>query len=267
MNRREIFVAAALGTGGMVLTGGKQAHAQTEGSRLARVLSSGTLRVGTTGDFNPMSFRDTASNSYAGYDIEAMTQLAADLEVEIEWVVAEWATITAGIAADRYDIFSGASVNVARARVAAFSVPYTEAGTVPLSLSANADRFATWESINQPGVRVAVSMGTVFEEQARAHFPDATIQAVQAPATGFQEVLSNRADVTITSNVEGGTLIERFPDLRILVPGSEMRNRRPFAYVVAQNDPTWLNFINTWVTLKRTEGFFDGLNRRWLGQV
>ena len=169
-----------------MLTGGKQAHAQTEGSRLARVLSDGKLRVGTTGDFNPMSFRDTATNSYAGYDIEAMTQLAADLEVEIEWVVAEWATITAGIAADRYDIFSGASVNVARARVAAFSMPYTEAGTVPLSLSANADRFGSWEAINQPGVRVAVSMGTVFEEQARAHFPEATIQAVQSPATGFQ---------------------------------------------------------------------------------
>jgi cyclohexadienyl dehydratase len=45
-----------------------------------------------------------------------------------------------------------------------------------------------------------------------------------------------------------------------------MRNRRPFAYVVAQNDPTWLNFINTWVTLRRTDGFFAGLNQRWLGQ-
>ncbi len=266
MNRRDIFVAAALGTGGVMLAGTNAAKAHPDQSRLARILSSGTLRVGTTGDFNPMSFRDTASNSYAGYDIEAMTQLAADLGVEIEWVVAEWATITAGIAADRYDIFSGASVNVSRARVAAFSVPYTEAGTVPLSLSANADRFATWESINQSGTTVAVSMGTVFEEQARAHFPDATIRGVQSPATGFQEVLSGRADVTITSNVEGGTLIARFPELRILVPGSEMRNRRPFAYVMDQNDQVWLNFVNTWVTLKRTEGFFADLDLRWLGQ-
>ena len=72
--------------------------------------------------------------------------------------------------------------------------------------------------------------------------------------------------ITFTSNVEGGTLVSRFPEMRILVPGSEMRNRRPFAYVVAQDDQVWLNFVNTWVTLKRTEGFFDGLNRRWLGQ-
>jgi cyclohexadienyl dehydratase len=267
MLRRDLFVAAALGTGTALLASGKRAEAQTAGSRLARVLESGTLRVGTTGDFNPMSFRDTTTNTYSGYDIEAMTQLAADLGVQIEWVVAEWATITAGIAADRYDIFSGASVNVARARVAAFSVPYTEAGTVPLSQAANAGRFTSWDAINAAGVRVAVSMGTVFEEQARRHFPDATIQAVQSPATGFQEVLAGRAEVTITSNVEAGTLVSRFPELRILVPGSDMRNRRPFAYVVAQDDQVWLNFVNTWVTLKRTEGFFAGLDQKWLGQA
>jgi cyclohexadienyl dehydratase len=267
MLRRDLFVAAALGTGGALLASSRQAEAQTAGSRLARILDSGTLRVGTTGDFNPMSFRDVTTNTYAGYDIEAMTQLAADMGVQIEWVVAEWATITAGIAADRYDIFSGASVNVARARVAAFSLPYTEAGTVPLSQASAADRFGTWEAINTAGVRVAVSMGTVFEEQARRHFPNATIQAVQSPATGFQEVLAGRADVTITSNVEAGTLVGRFPELRILVPGSEMRNRRPFAYVVAQDDQVWLNFVNTWVTLKRIEGFFAGLDQKWLGQA
>lgn len=268
MLRRELFAAAALGAGAALLVGTNPApaQAQTAGSRLARILESGTLRVGTTGDFNPMSFRDLATNTYTGYDIDAMTQLAADLEVSIEWVAAEWATITAGIGADRFDIFSGASVNVARARVAAFSLPYTEAGTVPLSLSANAEKFTSWEAINQTGVRVAVSLGTVFEEQARAHFPNATIVAVQSPATGFQEVMAGRAEVTITSNVEGSTLVANFPDLRILVPGSEMRNRRPFAYVVAQDDPVWLNFINTWVTLKRTEGFFAGLDRKWLGQ-
>ncbi len=267
MLRRDLFVAAALGTGGALLAGAQKAQAQTSGSRLARVLESGRLRVGTTGDFNPMSFRDTGSNERAGYDIEAMLQLAADMDVQVEWVAAEWATLTAGISADRFDIFSGASVNVARARVAAFSAPYTEAGTVPLAQAANAERFGSWEDINTEGTRVSVSMGTVFEEQARAHFPNATIQAVQSPATGFQEVLARRADVTITSNVEAGTLVQRFPELSILVPGSEMRNRRPFAYVVAQDDPVWLNFINTWVSLKRIEGFFSELDRKWLGQT
>jgi cyclohexadienyl dehydratase len=204
-----------------------------------------------------MSFRDPGSNEYKGFDIEAMTQFAADTGVKIEWVAAEWATLVAGVAANRFDIFSGASVSMARARTAAFSIPYLEAGTVPVVTKAGLAKFNTWESLNAPGVRVAVSMGTVFEDQARRHFPKSEIKAVQSPATGFQEVLAGRADATITSNVEASTL-------SLMGPGAEARNKRPFAFVVAQDDPVWLNYVNTWVGLKRIEGYFDMLEAKWL---
>ena len=50
--------------------------AAQEGSRLQEILESGTLRVGTTGDFNPMSFKDPGSNEYRGFDIDVTKQLA-----------------------------------------------------------------------------------------------------------------------------------------------------------------------------------------------
>ena len=108
-----------------------QSIAQTK-SRLAQILERGTLRVGTTGDFNPMSMKDTATNTYTGFDVEAMNQLAADMGVKIEYVPAEWATLVNGIVADRFDIFSGASLSMARAKTVAFSAPYLFAGTVPM---------------------------------------------------------------------------------------------------------------------------------------
>ena len=40
-------------------------------SALNQILSSGKLKAGTTGDFNPFSIRDTATNKYKGYDIYA----------------------------------------------------------------------------------------------------------------------------------------------------------------------------------------------------
>jgi hypothetical protein len=102
-------------------------------------------------------------------------------------------------------------------------------------------------------------------EQARQHFPRAQIRSVQAPATGFQEVLAGRADITITSNVEASTLTRRFDQLTLLGPEVSPRNKRPFAYVVAQDDPIWLNFVNTWIWLKKSEGMFDALEARWEG--
>jgi cyclohexadienyl dehydratase len=266
MLRRDLFVAAALGTGSALLASAQQAQAQTAGSRLARILDGGVLRVGTTGDVNPLSFRDVTTNSLQGYDIETMELLASDMGVRVEWVAAEWATITAGIAADRYDLFSGAGLSVPRARVAAFTVPINEVGTVPMAQAANAARFPDWDAINTPGTRVSILMGTTFDEQARRYFPQATIQSVQSPATGWQDVLAGRADVTLTSNIEAGTLVQRFPELAITVGPEGMRNRSARGYVVAQDDPVWLHFLNTWVTLKHIEGFYAGLNAKWLGQ-
>jgi cyclohexadienyl dehydratase len=265
MNRRELGRLAALGAVGGVALGAPQL-AQAQGaakSRLAQILERGSLRVGTTGDFNPMSFRDPGSNEYKGFDIEAMTALAAELGLKLEWVQTEWAAFIAGIAAGRFDIFSGASVNMARAKTGAFTLAYADVGTVPLALKPNAGKYASWDAINADGVRVAVSMGTVFEEQAKRHFPKATLRSVQTPATGFQEVLANRADVTITSNIEAATLVKRYDQLTVLA-GAPLRNKRPLAYVVAQGEPDWLNTVNTWVALKRAEGFFDALDEKWL---
>lgn len=240
-----------------------QAAAQTK-SRLAQILERGTLRVGTTGDFNPMSIKDTATNTLTGFDIDAMNQLAADMGVKVEYVPAEWATLVNGIVSDRFDIFSGASLSMARAKTVAFSNPYLFAGTVPMVSKKTGGKLTTWESINNPNVTVAVLMGTVFEQQARAHFPKAKVRAVEKPATGYQEVLAGRAQVTITSNVEAATLMKTYPDLQVVGNASNMRNKRPFAYPMPQGDDVWLTFVNNWISLKEAEGFFTGLEAKWL---
>jgi cyclohexadienyl dehydratase len=233
-------------------------------SRLTQILERGTLRVGTTGDFNPMSMKDTATNTLTGFDIEAMTQLAADMGVKIEFVPAEWATLVNGIVSDRFDIFSGASLSMARARTVAFSSPYLFAGTVPLVSKKTGAKLTTWDSINNPNVTVAVLMGTVFDQQARSIFPKAKIRAVEKPATGYQEVLAGRAQVTITSNVEAATLMKTYPDLQQVGSSAEMRNKRPFAYPMPQGDEVWLTFVNNWIALKTAEGYFDALEAKWL---
>jgi cyclohexadienyl dehydratase len=263
MHRPSQLIAASITLIAAFVAG--TAFAQAGGkSRLHTILEKGVLRVGTTGDFNPMSIRDTASNRYKGFDIEAMEQLAKDLGVKIEWVPTEWATLVAGITAGHYDIFSGASLNMARAKVVAFSDPYFEAGTVPLVQRTNAAKFNSWSDINQKGVNVAVLMGTVFEEQAKQHFPNATIKSIQKPANSYQEVLAGRAEVTITSNVEATTLMQTHPSLTLVGSTTEMRNKRPFAYPLPQGDTAWLTYVNNWVALKKSEGFFQALEAKWM---
>lgn len=253
----KTFLAALVGL--TVATGGAMAQST---SKLETILASGKLRVGTTGDFNPMSFKDPATGEYEGYDIDVVRQLAKDMEVEIEFVPTDWKTLVNGVVADKYDITTSASMNMARAKVAGFSEPYVEFGTVPMALGANAARFDGWESIDQPDVTVAVTLGTVFEQQAKSYFKNAKIVAVEAPARDFQEVLAGRALVSLTSNVEAAALKKTYSELTT-IKVDQARSRRPGAFLLAQADQVWINYVNHWVRLKHAEGYFAELMRKW----
>ena len=231
-------------------------------SGLPKILANGKLRVGTTGDFNPMSFKDPATNEYRGYDIDVVTQLAKDMEVQLELVPTDWKTLVNGVVADKYDITTSASVNVARAKVAGFSDGYVEFGTVPMTLKKNLAQFDGWQSIDKPEVGVAVTLGTVFEQQAKAFFPNAKIVSVEAPARDYQEVLAGRALVSVTSNVEAANLVKTYPEMAV-IPIDTARVRRPGAFLVRQDDQVLINFLNQWIGVQKLNGFFDQLYAKW----
>ncbi|SPH21393.1 Cyclohexadienyl dehydratase [Ascidiaceihabitans donghaensis] len=231
-------------------------------SALNEILSGGVLKVGTTGDWNPMSVRDPATNSYKGYDIDIMTQLAADLGVELEMVPTDWKTLVNGVVAGNYHMTGSASISPARLKAAGYSESYISVEMLPFTMADKADRFDSWESINQTDVKVATTLGTSFEKNVREWFPNAEIIVVEAPARGYQEVLSGRADAFITSNIEGATLLEKFQDLR-QIDVSEARAPTPIAMLLPQSDQVWINYINSWVELKKAQGFFKATAEKW----
>lgn len=239
------------------------APAAAQESTLTEVLEAGKLRVGTTGDWNPMSMKDPASGGYRGFDIDVMTELAKDLGVELEFVPTEWKTLVPGIVAGKYDVSTSASITTQRIRSAGFTDSYYTLGTVPLTRKENLDRFATWEDINQEGVIVAVTLGTSQEQQAKALFPKATIRTIEAPARDFQELLADRADVSVTSTIEASKLVEAH-DVLAIVPVEEPVAPADVAFLVDQGDQVWINYLNHWIRIKQNEGFFEALTEKWI---
>lgn len=243
----------------ILATSAVQASAQ---SALQEILSEGVLKVGTTGDWNPMTMRDVATNAYTGYDIDVMTALGADLGVEVEFVPTDWKTLVAGVTSGQYHITGSASVSPARAKAAGYSNSYFALVTVPLTLKENADRFTNWDDLNVEGVSVAATLGTTQEAQVKQYFPNATHRIVEAPARDFQEVLAGRADASITSNIEAATLVEKYENM-IIIPVDAGRSPTPVAMLLPQADQVWINYVNTWIALKTEQGFFQELGDKW----
>lgn len=231
-------------------------------SALQEILSEGVLKVGTTGDWNPMSVRDPATNTYKGYDVDVMTQLAEDLGVELEFVPTDWKTLVNGVVAGNYHMTGSASISPARLKAAGYSDSYISVEIYPFTTEDKIDRFSGWDSINQPDVKVATTLGTTFEKNVRDWFPNAEITVVEAPARGFQEVLSARSDVFVTSNIEGSTLLTKFPNLR-QIETEGPRAPTPIAMLLPQDDQVWINYVNSWIELKKAQGFFDATAEKW----
>lgn len=231
-------------------------------SALNEILNGGVLKVGTTGDWNPMTMKDVATNGYTGYDIDVMNQLATDLGVTVEFVPTDWKTLVAGVSAGTYHITGSASMSPARAKAAGYSSSYFSLATVPLINKKDADRFKDWADLDKADVTVAATLGTTQEKQVKEFFPNAQYKIVEAPARDFQEVLAGRAQAHITSNVEAYKLVAQYPELMI-VPVSAPRARTPVAMLMKQDDQVWINYVNTWITLKKEAGFFDQLATKW----
>jgi len=248
----------AVAAGAISLSMAAAAQAQ---SALNEILDTGVLKVGTTGDWNPMTLRDPASNSYKGFDIDVMSELANDLGVTVEFVPTDWKTLVNGVVAGKYHMTGSASISPPRMKVAGFSESYISVEIYPFTTKEKAANFDGYDSINQPGVKVATTLGTTFEGLVREWFPNADIKVVEAPARGFQEVLAGRADVFITSNIEGSTLEQKFDVTR--VPNTEPRSPSPIAMLLPQNDQVWINYVNNWVKVKQAKGFFDATKAKW----
>lgn len=230
-------------------------------SALDDILASGTLKVGTTGDWNPMTVRDPASGSYKGYDIDVMTELAKDLGVKLEFVATDWKTLVNGIVAGQYHMTGSASISPRRMKVAGYSRSYISVEMYPFTAQSKAEKFSGWDSINQSSVTVATTLGTSFEKMVKDWFPKATIKVVEAPARGYQEVLVGRADVFVTSNIEGATLTQKFPLVR--VANTSAKRPTPIAMLMPRADQEWINYVNNWIEIKTLSGFFVQTAKKW----
>ena len=231
-------------------------------SVLNEILSSGKLKAGTTGDFNPFSVRDTATNKYKGYDIDIMSELAKDMGVEIEFVPTDWKTIVNGVVAGKYHITGSASIKASRMKAAGFSESYLSVNFKPFTTDDKVSKFDGWASINKSGVKIATTLGTAMEPMVKSWFPNASIKSVEAPARGYQEVLAGRADVFVTSNLEGSTLKAKYKNVKE-VKVDAPRSPTPLAMLLPQGDQVWINFVNHWIKIKTAKGFFKKTAKKW----
>ena len=192
-------------------------HTVSDTPTLDRICETGVLRVGTAGDYKPMSFLEPETGTYWGFDTELAEDLASSLGVEIEYIPTSWPTLMEDTQTGQFDLaICGITVTDARKEQALMSNGYLQNGKTVLCRAEDADRYTSLEAINRPEVRVMENPGGLNEKFARENLPDATliIHDINQEIPGL--VASGEADVMITEVMEAGYYVGQ--DSRLAAP-------------------------------------------------
>ena len=71
---------------------------------IEEIRKRGELKVGTTLDYKPMFYIDSETDSYAGYDVDLVKELADTLNINIEYVKTSWPTLMEDTLAGKFDL-------------------------------------------------------------------------------------------------------------------------------------------------------------------
>ena len=222
-----------------------------------QVMTSGMLRVGTTGDYAPFSYsRDDMS--FTGIDIDLALNLAESLNVELIFIKTSWPTLMNDLAAGLFDIaMSGVSIIPARQQHAYFSAPYHVGGKSPITLCSRVDEFSSIEEIDQPSVRAIVNPGGTNERFIDAKLRRAKKILHQDNRTIFNELINGHADLMITDIIEVRLQVNLHPELCESMPGQALTYQekgymmsKDAALKLAVNQ--WLEEVSSQKILERT---------------
>ncbi|BDM71373.1 cyclohexadienyl dehydratase [Streptomyces nigrescens] len=235
-------------------------------SALDTVPRRGELRVCTTGDYRPFSYRDPGTGTYRGVDIDMARDLARSLDAKPRYVPTTWAGLVGDLSAGRCDIaMGGVSITLARARAVSFSEPTRTDGKTPIVRCADKDKYGTLEQIDRPGTTVIVNPGGTNEEFARAHIKHATLKVHPDNTTIFDEIIAGRADVMMTDASETRYQAKLHPELCSVHPD------KPFtfsekAYALPRGDHDFTAYVNQWVHLATHDGTYRKYENAWMGE-
>lgn len=237
-----------------------------EAGRLEDIAARGTIRIGTTGDYRPMSYLNPETGKYEGIDAELSEIIADSLGVSIEYVPTSWPTLTEDTLADKFDFaLCGISRNYARARLMAMSDGYGIGyfGKTILCRKEDAKKFQSLADIDKPDVRVMINPGGTNEKFARANLKQAKLIVHQQNAEIPARIAEGEADIMITEVVEANHYVRL--DKRLAAP----LVARPFTIhscgaLMMKGDQEFLNYINFVFAELRADGTMAKLEEKYL---
>jgi cyclohexadienyl dehydratase len=240
-------------------------HQQSTASDLDRILNAGAVRVCSTGDYRPFTYRDPQGR-WSGMDVDLAGDLAARLGVKLDLVPTTWPTLMKDLDS-RCDLaMGGVSITLERAKQARFSAPYLRDGKAAAVRCADTAKYRSLADIDQPGVRVVVNPGGTNADFDKAALKHATIIEYPDNNSIFGQLTDGKADAMITDASEVRWQTTQQPQL------CGIGVDHPFtftqkAYLMPRAAELTQQWVDQWLNVVANDGTYAMFSQKWLGRV
>jgi ABC-type amino acid transport substrate-binding protein len=218
----------------------------------------GKLVVGTSADYEPFEYIDEDGN-YAGFDIELMEEVAARLDMELEWQDIAFDGLIGALQSDKIDaIIAAMSATPEREEQVDFTDPYF-IGADAIIVAEDSD-ITINRNEDMAGYTVGVQSGTIQEEWIDSNI-DAEVARYERAEQAIMDLLSGRIDIVAMDYYAATSFIEQ--------GGIELALKTEFAgehmaVAVKEGNTELRDKIDAVIAELQAEGFIEDLALKYL---
>ena len=257
---KSIISAAALS---VFAVAGAQADVKrdlTSASVLEDIKKRGVMKVGMS-TFVPWAMR-SKTGELVGFEIDVAKKVAADMEVDVEFVPTAWSGIIPALIAGKFDvIIGGMSITPQRNLTVNFTAPYAHSGQQMAANKALAEGFSV-EDFNASDVTISCRRGATPCQAAQKLFPKASLRRFDDDAQAFQEVVNGNAHATISSAPKPRFWSMQYQE-KLFMPTEDNLTTGNEAFALRKGDPDAVNFFSNWILVNTANGWLKETHDYW----
>lgn len=235
----------------------------TQESLLKEIRDRGYLRVGYFRDALPFAFVNQPG-TLVGFDVEMAYTLADEMHVRLELVLIDRENIPAMLREGYVDIIMcGVAVTLERAQEVAFSAPYMDQTLAFIVKDYRREDFSSRETVRSlKPLRIGIPNVPYYVEKVREYLPQAEVVLLSSPREYFA-AKGDELDAMVYSAEAGSAWSLVYPAYTVAVPHPDVL-AVPMAYVIGHDNHELVDFVNTWIHLKKKDQTIGRLYDYWV---
>lgn len=229
---------------------------------LSRIKTRGFIRVGYFRDDLPYSFHNNKGD-LVGFDIEIMHQLAADLNVDIEFVKIFRNQASNLLSSGYLDITTGIPVIPDNMMEFTLTVPYSKQDIAFIVKDERRAEFTHWKKLlKRDDLIVGIPEIFFYEDAINRYFTHGKAWEITTPRLFFKEKYQHiDAMLFGAATASAWTLLN--PNYTVVVP-KPIRAPLSMAFPINRNDYAFELFMRNWIKMKQQSTILDQLFDYWI---